>query len=389
MDRDGPHAYEGAFSIMARVSLVIPVGREGPPLPARLAPISLALTSAGHLVEVLIAAEPDVTPAADAWDHSWTWIAVTDKGRAAAALAGLERATGDILVALDPERGYLAADILRVVDSLAAGKRGLVIGSRVAPAVDAGSVGRIRAAIGSIARTVTGTSDPLSGLIGLRRETLDATGSSFMAVGSHFSLELLAKMETPRVDVAARPEKATRRDWPGLDDLRHFKRLADHRFGNFSRLFQFCAVGASGMVVDLTLYAAFQWLFALTPLAGRTAPIVGSLDLAAAGFLAVAIALCWNFSLNRRLTFSYARRGSIVGQFLAYVASNALAVSLNLALRLTLPRYIDFFNQHRLAAALVGIVLATGISFSMSRWVVFRHRAQPAVRPTPLDASTV
>ena len=30
-----------------------------------------------------------------------------------------------------------------------------------------------------------------------------------------------------------------------------------------------------------------------------------------------------------------------------------------------------FFNRHKLAAAVVGIVGATGISFSMSRWMVF------------------
>ena len=39
--------------------------------------------------------------------------------------------------------------------------------------------------------------------------------------------------------------------------------------------------------------------------------------------LSVGIALSWNFTLNRYLTFSYARRGSIVRQFVTYVLSNA------------------------------------------------------------------
>jgi dolichol-phosphate mannosyltransferase len=373
---------------MARVSLVIPVGRKGPPPLIRVAPIGDALTTAGHDVEVLIAAESDVTPAADRWDHQWKWVAVTDKGRAAAAIAGMERASGEILIAIDPDRGYGPADVMRVVEAVVDSDEGLVIASRSEAAEGCAQAGRIKSSLGALSRVVTGTSDPLSGLVGLRRKTLKGAGGSFMAVGSHFTLELLAKLDSVRTDVAARPANASRRDWPGLDDVRHIKRLADHRFGNLSRLFQFCAVGASGVVVDLTLYAAFQALLALTPLAGRTAPILGALDLALARFLAVAIALCWNFSLNRRLTFSYARRGSLMGQFLAYVASNALAVSLNVSLSLSLPRYIEFFNQHRLAAALVGIVLATGISFSMSRWVVFRHRAQPAKHPAPLDVTT-
>ena len=41
---------------------------------------------------------------------------------------------------------------------------------------------------------------------------------------------------------------------------------------------------------------------------------------------------------------------------------------------LGLPRKVPFFNAHKLVAAVVGIVVATGISFSMSRWVVFRRK---------------
>src|SRR5437588_10068202 len=96
-----------------------------------------------------------------------------------------------------------------------------------------------------------------------------------------------------------------------LDDLRHLKRLADDRFGNASRLVQFCAVGASGMVVDLSSYALFQLIFSRTWMARQTFRLVGGpLDLAVAGALAIALALTWNFALNRRLTFSYARGGS-------------------------------------------------------------------------------
>src|SRR5581483_11700788 len=181
------------------------------------------------------------------------------------------------------------------------------------------------------------------------------------------------------------------RDWPGWDDLRHLKRLADHRFGDVSRLVQFCFVGASGAVVDLTCYALFQWVFAQTALAGQTAPwpIKGSLSLAAAGLVAVTAAVVWNFTWNRRLTFNDTRDGSsIFRQFLTYALSNAVSVPLSLFLRLKLPQTIGFFGRHRLAAAVVGIVAGTAISFSMSRWLVFRRRpsagpARPHVRPGP------
>ena len=182
--------------------------------------------------------------------------------------------------------------------------------------------------------------------------------------------------------------RRSRRERLELDDFRHFKRLADDRFGNYSRLIQFCAVGASGMVIDLSSYALFQLLFSRTWLAGVTVPVFRqSLSLAAAGALAIALALVWNFALNRRLTFNDALRGSIVRQFLTYALGNALGIALSFSMRLILPRHFAFFHDHRLAAAVVGIVAATGISFSMSRWVVFGRRAAKPVRARRLAES--
>ena len=37
----------------------------------------------------------------------------------------------------------------------------------------------------------------------------------------------------------------------------------------------------------------------------------------------------WNFSLNRRLTFSYARHLSIIRQFLTYAASNSIGIAVS------------------------------------------------------------
>ena len=97
--------------------------------------------------------------------------------------------------------------------------------------------------------------------------------------------------------------------------------------------------------------------------------------------MSIGLALSWNFTLNRYLTFSYAKKGSLIRQFVTYVLSNALGIALSFTLRLSLPRYFDFFEKHRLYAAVVGIVAATGISFTMSRWLVFRPNAGPPNDP--------
>ena len=185
--------------------------------------------------------------------------------------------------------------------------------------------------------------------------------------GSRLVFDLLARPDESHVDVpvATWPDDRARL-WPfHFDDLRQLKQVLDRRFGTFSRLAQFCMVGASGMFVDLTLYALFQLVW----------------PLATAGALSIFCALIWNFTLNRRLTFNDARRGSILRQFLTYALGNALGIAVSLFLRLYLPEHVGFFGRHRLAAAVVGIVVATGISFSMSRWVVFIRR--PEVLPTP------
>jgi dolichol-phosphate mannosyltransferase len=211
----------------------------------------------------------------------------------------------------------------------------------------------------------------------VRRSRVSEVPTVHEARGSRLVLDLLAWPCGVHRDVAVDtlPDDRLRIGRPGLDDVRQLKRVLDQRFGTFSRLVQFCMVGASGMIVDLTCYALFQALFVRL----GTAPanqVANQLfwRLAAARAVAILVALIWNFTLNRRLTFNDARSGSIARQFLTYTLGNALGIAVSMTLSLWLPLRVSFFARHRLAAAVVGIVVATGISFSMSRWVVFIRR---------------
>jgi dolichol-phosphate mannosyltransferase len=241
--------------------------------------------------------------------------------------------------------------------------------------------------VGALARRFLRTTDPTSGLVGLTRAAATEADDSFAPIGSRFTLELLARVAGRRSDVPVGSVRSVSKPSTPLGDLRQLKRLADDRFGLASRLIQFCFVGASGMVVDLTFYAILQLLLSKTALAGMTAPIVGgSLSLAVAAVLAIATALTWNFSINRRLTFNDARQGSIPRQYFRYVLSNLLGIGVSLSLRLILPTRFSFFQSHRLAAAVVGIVAATGISFSMARWFVFDQKTASTKAERPVKA---
>jgi len=355
---------------MARVSLIV-LRAPGISWPSqRVAACRAGLEEQGHDVEVLAVADPRALPVPGC-DEPWCRPMVAGwPGLSEAAVAGLRSARGGLLVVLDLAMAYAPEDVFAVVARLASGEAELAVAARP------------RRLTGLIATRLIGTADPTSGLVGLTRAAAEEADDSFSPVGSRFALELLARVDGRRVDVPVGPVAAGPRTSPRFDDVRMAKRLSDDRFGNASRLLQFCFVGASGMVVDLTCYATLQMVLGFTPLAGMEAPLVGgSLALAASAVLAVAVALSWNFSINRRLTFNDARGGSIARQYVRYVLSNLLGIAVSLTLRLALPRTVGFFARHRLAAAVVGIVAATGISFTMARWFVFGHKPTPEGKP--------
>jgi dolichol-phosphate mannosyltransferase len=297
-------------------------------------------------------------------------LAPAGGGRVDRLRAGLETASGEVLVVVDPERSYPPEAIAQLVDGLISAEADLAIAVPGGSPAMPGLTLLRRSLLGLFSRVALGTSDAFSGLVALRRKgSADARGPHSVR-GSRLVFDLLARRGASHVDVpvAMRTDDRPRLGPLRFDDLRQLKRVLDNRFGTFSRLAQFCMVGASGMLVDLTLYALFQLVW----------------PLATAGALSIFCALVWNFTLNRRLTFNDSRRGSIFRQFLTYALGNALGIAVSLSLRLYLPDHFGFFAHHRLAAAVVGIVAATGISFSMSRWVVFiRHREMV---PTPEHA---
>lgn len=301
--------------------------------------------------------------------------------------SGLAAATGDILLVLDPSRTYEPEALLQVVDSLRNSDAAVVVGvpRRTRRRLSLRGVrSRTLAILGKLA---LGTSDGLSGLAAIRRSAVRSIIAETPTIsGSRILLDVLTWCSDRLLDEPVTTGRGDQRrlDPIRIDDVRQIKRVLDHRFGTLSRLVQFCLVGASGMVLDLSLYALLQALFVKLGFGAPASPDhEGTWSLAVAGSLSIWAALTWNFLLNRRLTFNDARAGSILKQYLTYALGNALGIVVSLFIRIYLPGRFVFFSQHRLMAAVVGIVAATAISFSMSRWVVFIHRPEPAPAPSP------
>lgn len=321
-------------------------------------------------------------------------IQVIDEGADHVSLLrqGLTAAKGETLVILDPAREYGPEALTQVLDALEASQVDVVVG---VPHRNRGLFslrgvrGRTLAILGRLA---LGTSDGLSGLVAIRRSAVRSLViENPRILGSRILLDVLTWCSGRLLDVPVTTGENDRRrfDTVGLDDLRQLKRVLDHRFGTLSRLVQFCLVGASGMAVDLSLYAVLLWMLASVGLGGTPEPASSfNRSMFVAACLSIWAAMTWNFLLNRRLTFNDTRGGSIVRQYLTYALGNALGILVSLTLRLYLPSRFGVFARHRLAAAVVGIVVATGISFSMSRWIVFRRKPAsiaPSTSSNPAD----
>jgi dolichol-phosphate mannosyltransferase len=291
------------------------------------------------------------------------------------ARSGLAVATGDHLLVLDVERHYGPESLLGVLQPVTTGVAELAVAVPAGGRIDRLDRAVVQGGLGLASRVVLGSSDVFSGLFAMRRSLWERDGRALSSSGSSLVLEMLLRRPSRPVDVPVAVGPQFRRQRFQPRDLRPLKHVLDGRYGSLSRLIQFCCVGASGMVVDLSFYALFQWILSFTTLGTASSPRFGfSWNLAIAGALSIAIALVWNFTLNRRLTFNDAREGSWGRQFVAYALSNFLAIAVSFTVRLYLPTRIAFFGRHRLAAAVVGIVAATGLSFSMSRWIVFTRR---------------
>jgi putative flippase GtrA len=122
---------------------------------------------------------------------------------------------------------------------------------------------------------------------------------------------------------------------------------------------RFCAVGTTGMAVDLVavrVLLSFHWPFEV------------------ARALAIWVAMTWNFGLNRRWTFGCARAEPMLAQYIRFAAACGLGAAINWFVAVGLVRTTHLFSTYPLGAAFVGVLAGTGSNFAISSRWVFRSR---------------
>jgi dolichol-phosphate mannosyltransferase len=202
--------------------------------------------------------------------------------------------------------------------------------------------------------------DPMSGYFAMARPTFER-GQSFNPVGYKIALELIVKCRCERVvEVPIHFEnrrfgesKLTLKQQ--LLYLQHLRRLYIFKFGLWSQLMQFLVVGGFGVLVNL----AFLTLF-----------VRGGVPLRVSVAAAIFVSMCFNFVLNRRFSFSFARSGHWFPQFLRFVGASSAGACLNYFLTLATLGIFPAWRPQ--AASLVGIGAGTAFNFAASRYLIFR-----------------
>jgi dolichol-phosphate mannosyltransferase len=82
------------------------------------------------------------------------------------------------------------------------------------------------------------------------------------------------------------------------------------------------------------------------------------------------VSMCSNFILNRRFSFSFARRGPWFPQFASFLGASVLGAVVNYALTLATLRHLPSWRPQ--AASLIGIAAGTAFNFAASRYLIFR-----------------
>jgi dolichol-phosphate mannosyltransferase len=366
------------------IGIVVPTYREVENIPLLVNRLRALREKTGWKIDLLFMDDDSKDGSEElvrSMDLPWVRMIVRtrDRGLSQAVLDGLRRSSADILVVMDCDLSHPPEKIPELVHALDNGAD-FAVGSRFAEGGstddDWGLFRWLNSRVATLlARPLTSIKDPMSGFFALRQSTFQG-GREFNAIGYKIGLELFIKCHCIRpVEI---PIHFSDRQFGNsklslkeqLRYLQHIRRLYIHKYGNWSHLIQFLVVGASGLVVNLVLLTAF---------------LAMDMPRAAAVAAAIFLSMVWNFALNRRFTFSYARNESIVKQFIGFASTSTFGALVNYLVTMSI---WDFFQYNQVAAA-IGVISGTAFNFVGSRYLVFRKRHfVPAPSDGKNDAGT-
>jgi len=349
------------------VTVIVPTYREAENIPHLIARLQAVRDAAGLDLELLVMDDDSrdgIEAAIESLALDWVTLVIRkeDRGLSRAVLDGLKRSQRDFVVVMDADLSHPPEKIPELLTAVLKGAE-VAVGSRFteggSTADDWGVFRWLNSRVATLlAWPLTTINDPMSGFFAMRRATLHC-GSEFDPIGYKILLEIIVKCRCRYVTEVpihfdnrqlGRSKLSLREQ---LRYFRHLRRLYTFRYGNWSHLAQFLVVGASGLVVNLMMLTMLLRF--------------GFLDKAAVA-VAIVVSMIWNFALNRRFSFSYARDRSILRQFFGFIAACSVGAVVNYATTTSLWQLLPY----KQLSASIGVLAGTLFNFGASRFLVFR-----------------
>ncbi len=357
------------------VSIIVPTYCEAANLPRLVERLVAMRESSGLDLDVIVVDDDSQDGTEELFNelaHPWIRLVIRreDRGLSQSVLEGLSQASGDYVVVMDADLSHPPEAIPGMLARLEAGDE-FVIGSRYVPGGSTDAAWGVYRYLNSkvatwLARPFTRAKDPMAGFFAFRRSAL-ASAAPLNPIGYKIGLELIVKCGLRRIgevpihfaDRTAGHSKLNFKEQ--LRYLQHVRRLFVWKHPNWSYVLQFAVVGGSGLIVNLVILTLLLLMRMPEPIA-----IAGG----------IAVSIVSNFILNRRFTFSYAKDGPLLQQFLSFLGACSVGATVNYATALfVLSLTPDLPVQ---VAAIAGVAAGMVINFAMNRYLTFRKtRATP------------
>ena len=300
-------------------------------------------------------------------------VRVGERGLSSAVMRGFNESKGEILVCMDADLSHPPEAIPQLLKCFSDPAVDFAIGSRYVPGAstdeDWGLFRWLNSKVATmLARPFTSAKDPMSGFLAIPRPIFERA-ARLNPIGYKIGLELIVKCNCKKIrevpihfaDRKFGESKLRLREQ--INYLKHLKRLADFKYGGFSRFVQFCLVGLTGMFVDMAILGMLLNL---------------QIRFLLARAIAIWVAMTWNFFLNRRFTFSYSRSGNVFQQYWRFVASCAFGAIISWSTSVALVEVTSILETHVYIAAILGIVVGTVSNFLLSDYWVFKRYKLPS-----------
>ena len=289
------------------------------------------------------------------------------RGLSSAVIEGMLATSAPILAVVDGDLQHDEMALPKMVAAIESDQADIAIGTRYAKGGSVGEWNKLRHRASQGATWLgqqllrVPLSDPMSGFMAIRRETLMAALPRLSGVGFKILLDIVASLPTPpriaEVPYVFRSRLNGESKADSMIALEYISLLLDKTIGRFipTRLVSFLAVGGLGVAVHLTMLGTALALGA-TFLNGQ--------------FAAVATAIAFNFYLNNRFTYRDRRLKGwkmLTGLLSFYLVSAVGAVA-----NIGIGNWVHQMDSQWWLAGMAGVVVGAVWNFAASSFVTWR-----------------